>query len=141
MPWAAGLRRVAKVLMIDCTVDSSTMVDLLRGRSDVTSVLQPYAQIGLSHVAFGELLLGALKSTNSTELARTLTAVTGLTLLHGNEESAMIYAVIRRDLERNGTPIPHNDIWIAAAAIQFDVPLITRDHHFRQISHLQLVEY
>jgi tRNA(fMet)-specific endonuclease VapC len=37
--------------------------------------------------------------------------------------------------------IPQNDIWIAAAALQANVPLVTRDHHFRRISQLQLVEY
>ena len=117
------------------------MVDVLRGRSGVALALERYAQIGLSHVALGELLLGAFKSNVSTELSRTLQAVTGLTLLHGDSKTAVIYAGIRRDLERKGTPIPHNDIWIAAASIQADVPLVTRDQHFRHIGQLKLVEY
>jgi len=117
------------------------MVDVLRGRGNVASALQPFSQIGLSHVALGELLLGALKSTNPTELPRTLTAVTGLTLLEGNATTAAIYATIRHDLEKQGTPIPHNDIWIAASALQANVPLVTRDQHFRHISQLQIIAY
>ncbi len=61
-----------------------------------------------------------------------------MTLLHGDGNTAVIYAGLRRDLERKGKMIPQNDLWIAAASIQADVPLITRDQHFRRISQLKL---
>jgi tRNA(fMet)-specific endonuclease VapC len=86
--------------------------------------------------------LGAIKSSNAhRELAKMLQLVIGMTVVHGDIRTSVIYAQIRRDLERQGNIIPQNDIWIAAASIQADVPLVTRDHHFRRIGQLKLVEY
>jgi tRNA(fMet)-specific endonuclease VapC len=127
--------------MIDCTVDSTTLIDALRGKQLPHSISVRFSQAGISHVALGELMLGVLKSTNPQELARTVRAIRGMTLLHGDANTAIIYAGIRRDLERQGNMIPQNDIWIAAASIQADVPLISRDPHFRRISQLKLVDY
>jgi tRNA(fMet)-specific endonuclease VapC len=127
--------------MIECTVDSTTIIDALRGRQLPHLISVRFSQAGISHVALGELMLGVLKSTNSQELTRTLRLVRGMTLLHGDGDTAVIYAGVRRDLERQGSMIPQNDIWIAAASIQADVPLVTRDQHFRRISQLKLVEY
>jgi tRNA(fMet)-specific endonuclease VapC len=127
--------------MIECTVDSTTIIDTLRGKREVARALTQFSEIGLSHVALGELLLGVFKSSDSGELNRTLRVIRGMTLLHGDGDTAVIYAGIRRDLERQGSMIPQNDIWIAAASLQANVPLVTRDQHFRCISQLKLVEY
>jgi tRNA(fMet)-specific endonuclease VapC len=127
--------------MIECTVDSTTIIDALRGRQLPHAISTRFSQAGISHVALGELMLGVLKSTDSQELTKTLRFIRGMTLLHGDGDTAVIYAGLRRDLESNGTIIPQNDIWIAAASIQADVPLVTRDQHFRRISQLKLVEY
>jgi tRNA(fMet)-specific endonuclease VapC len=92
-------------------------------------------------VTLAELLLGAFKSSQPNELTRTLGLVTGMILLYGDARTAIIYARIRQELERRGTVIPQNDIWIAAASIQADVPLITRDSHFAQIHELKVISY
>jgi tRNA(fMet)-specific endonuclease VapC len=39
-------------------------------------------------------------------------------------------------LKLKGTPIPENDIWIAAIAMQFELPLVTRDKHFDKIERI-----
>jgi len=127
--------------MIECTFDSTTLIDTLRGKRKVGNVLTQFSEIGISHVALGELLLGVFKSSDSRESTKTLQLIRGMTLLHGDDTTAVIYAGIRRDLERQGNMIPQNDIWIAAASIQANAPLVTRDQHFRHISQLKLVEY
>jgi tRNA(fMet)-specific endonuclease VapC len=127
--------------MIECAIDSTTIIDVLRGKPEAGNVITRFSEIGISHTALGELMLGVLKSTNSQELARTLRLLRGMTLLHGDGDTAVIYAGIRRDLESFGNMIPQNDVWIAAAALQANVPLVTRDQHFRRISQLKLVEY
>jgi tRNA(fMet)-specific endonuclease VapC len=81
------------------------------------------------------------KTGDRNELTKTARAIAGMTLLHGDAMTAIIYARIRRDLESAGSMIPQNDIWIAAASIQADVPLITRDRHFEHVRHLKLVKY
>ena len=45
--------------------------------------------------------------------------------------------VIKDRLRRNGRPIPNNDIWIAAIAMQNDLILVTRDSHFDEVESLQ----
>jgi tRNA(fMet)-specific endonuclease VapC len=127
--------------MIDCTVDSNTIIDALRGEALPDAISVRFNNAGISHVALGELLLGVLKSSNRKERDNVAHLVRGMTLLHGDERTAVVYAGIRNDLERQGNMIPQNDIWIAAASVLANVPLLTRDQHFRRISQLQVVDY
>ena len=50
------------------------------------------------------------------------------------EETATHYAAIRQQLKRAGSPLPGNDVWIAALARQHDLPVLSRDAHFDAIS-------
>jgi len=45
-------------------------------------------------------------------------------------ETAMSYALVRTSLKAKGTPIPGNDAWIAALAMEHKLPVLSRDHHF-----------
>jgi len=51
-------------------------------------------------------------------------------------ETAREYGQIKNSLRAKGKPIPENDIWIAAIAIQYDLTLVTRDGHFTEIEGL-----
>ena len=51
-------------------------------------------------------------------------------------ETAEQYARLFVQLKRAGTPIPDNDLWIAALALEHDLMLITRDRHFQDIPQL-----
>ena len=53
-------------------------------------------------------------------------------------QTAREYAQIRAQLRRAGTPIPENDVWIAALAKEHGWPLATDDEHFRRIAGLRL---
>ncbi len=44
--------------------------------------------------------------------------------------ASKVFAQLKANLKRNGTPVPENDIWIAAVAIENDLPLFTTDNHF-----------
>jgi tRNA(fMet)-specific endonuclease VapC len=57
-------------------------------------------------------------------------------ILPVGEETAAHYAVIRQELKKAGTPLPGNDVWIAAVARQHDLPILTRDAHFDSVSGL-----
>lgn len=45
------------------------------------------------------------------------------------------------ELRKKGRPIPTNDVWIAAIALQYEFTLIARDKHFKEIKHLDLKEW
>jgi tRNA(fMet)-specific endonuclease VapC len=58
-----------------------------------------------------------------------------------DELTAENYGEIKAFLRKNGTPIPENDIWIAAIAMRFKLQLITRDQHFNHIKNLDLLAW
>lgn len=51
-------------------------------------------------------------------------------LLYPDRETADWYAAIRFELKKNGTPIPENDVWVAALARQFNLEIASQDAHF-----------
>jgi predicted nucleic acid-binding protein len=53
------------------------------------------------------------------------------------DETAMSYAMVRIGLKAKGTPIPANDAWIAALALQHKLPVLSRDRHFDAVSQLR----
>jgi tRNA(fMet)-specific endonuclease VapC len=127
--------------MIDCSLDACVLIDLMKGRSGALKVVGRFSRLGISHVVLGELLLGSHKSGNIQESDKILNALEGITVLSGNAVTAAIYAELRFELEKAGLMIPQNDVWIAAVALQANVPLITRDEHFRRVPKLKLVFY
>ena len=54
-------------------------------------------------------------------------------------EISVEYAQVFRQLQERGTPIPQNDIWIAATALVRHAPLCTLDDHFKNVEELELV--
>jgi tRNA(fMet)-specific endonuclease VapC len=92
----------------------------------------------LASPTVGELYYGAQKSDNVTEnLRRVNTFVENHVCLSCDLETARWYGIIRNQLQKKGRPIPNNDIWIAAVAMQRGLILATRDSHFDEIESLQ----
>ena len=56
-------------------------------------------------------------------------------------DTARLYGAIKNQLRRNGTPIPDNDIWIAALAQQHGAVIVTRDSHFDAVENLAVVRW
>lgn len=77
-------------------------------------------------------MLGGLKSRNRQELEEFL-AHPVVEEIPVDREIAPIYGEIFTDLRKAGTPVPVNDIWIAATAARAGVPVLTYDRHFRYI--------
>jgi len=61
-----------------------------------------------------------------------------VTLLPVDELTAERYAAVFIGLRKAGTPIPTNDMWVAASAIQHGLSLFTHDGHFRTIDGLRV---
>ncbi len=64
--------------------------------------------------------------------------LTKATVLSSDAMTSKEYGKIKSDLRKKGKPIPENDIWIAAVAIQYDLKLITKDSHFEYIDDLDI---
>ena len=64
-----------------------------------------------------------------------------MVLLSPGATTAEHYGRIRAQLAQSGTPIPENDIWIAALALEHQLPLAARDAHFDRVTGLQVLNW
>lgn len=108
----------------------------MRGHEDVLDRLQRAEEIALTTIVLGELLEGFRRGTrqaqNLDELKR-FRASPRVKTLPLDEDTAHRYAEILSHLRRAGTPIPINDVWIAASAMQFGLCVVTTDSHFERV--------
>ena len=123
-------------------LDSSVVIPHLRGHLDLAAQVASNEPLFLPLTALGELYKGAFKS-NQPQKNRLLleTFLQTVALLHPDTATAVHYAQISVELERQGTPIPENDLWIAAMALECAMPLATRDAHFGHVPGLQLLRW
>ncbi len=98
--------------------------------------------IFLPLVVIGELkagfLLGNKFAKNMVELDSFL-SMNNLEILYPNLITTDIYADLFKQLRKKGSPIPTNDIWIAALALQHSASLVTLDKHFGFVDGLELI--
>jgi tRNA(fMet)-specific endonuclease VapC len=101
-----------------------------------------FASSGLSFIpsiVLGELVFGAHKSARLTEnLARIEGFVRDVPVLACDAATAMRYGALKGRLRAKGRPIPDNDLWIAALALERALTLVTRDDHFSHVEGLAL---
>jgi tRNA(fMet)-specific endonuclease VapC len=123
-------------------VDTSVVVAYFRG----DQVLQPHfagaAPVNLSWVVVGELYYGAQRAKRRQEqLTYIHDLLTYAVVLFPDHDTTEIYGQLKAELAQLGKPIPDNDLWIAATALQYDLPLATRDAHFAQVPRLKTLAW
>jgi tRNA(fMet)-specific endonuclease VapC len=117
-------------------LDTSAYSALLRGNEDIQRALQEADDIYLNPVVLGELLAGFVhgsREKKNRDILKEFLASPRLQVVDINEETSERYAVIINYLWEQGTPIPTNDLWIAATAMQHGLKLVTTDAHYRSI--------
>ena len=115
-------------------LDSNIVIALFNRDADVTRRLAETEEVFLSTIVLGELIYGALYSSLVEEnLAKIDFLAVRLPPLPVDPAIAREYGRIKQELRDRGTPIPENDIWIAATAIRHELILATRDAHFNAI--------
>ena len=88
----------------------------------------------------GEARFGALNSNRPQANLKQLDEfVARCRVLAADAITAMVYADIRFALKNAGTPIPENDIWIAAICVQHEMTLATADKHFLSVKGISLI--
>ena len=117
-------------------LDTNRITDLFRGDLELAEQLSTAEEVWIPLFALGEIKAGFQGGTqqrrNESLLNRLLAKPTVDVLLPGRE-TAEQYARIFVQLRRAGTPVPDNDLWIAALVLEHDLVLITRDRHFERI--------
>lgn len=115
--------------------DTNVVIAAFREEARVLEKLRkiPSEQIFVTVIVLGELHYGARKSARTEENLRRLEAFTeNSNVLPCDAATARVYGSVREALRRKGRPIPDNDTWIAAVALQHDLVLASRDAHFEQ---------
>jgi len=122
-------------------MDTNAYASLKRGHAESISIVQRAPFIAMSSTVLGELLggfaVGAKEAQNRQELEVFL-ASPRVRLHVVDRDTAEKYAVIFASLRASGTPIPTNDMWIAASAIQHGLSLFSFDAHFQRVQGLRV---
>ena len=117
-------------------LDTSAYISFLRGHQGVKQVIQRADEINLNPMVLGELLAGYMKGkreARNREIMQEFMESPRVRLRAIDEETSERYAAIFNYLREKGTPIPTNDLWIAATAMQFGLRVVTTDRHFQKV--------
>jgi tRNA(fMet)-specific endonuclease VapC len=121
---------------VNVLLDTSAYSQLRRGHQAILNVVERSETVALPTIVLGELhsgfRAGNRNAENTAYLARFLSKPS-VRVLNVTEETALRYAEIDVYLRKRGRPIPSNDVWIAAVALEHGLQLLTLDAHFREI--------
>ena len=121
-------------------LDTNVVIPVLRQeKSALAGVEQAEGSLFVSVITLGELRFGARKSGRIEEnLQKVEQFAVESEVLLCDEETSRLYGEVKDGLRRKGRPIPENDIWIAATALQGRLALVTRDAHFEHVDGLKI---
>jgi tRNA(fMet)-specific endonuclease VapC len=114
-------------------LDTNRYVDLCKGAADTADLVATAEAVFLPFVVLAELRAGfalGRRGADNERVLRRFLMKDGVHVLYADEQTTHHYASVFRQLRRQGTPIPTNDVWIAALVLQHNLVLHVRDRHF-----------
>jgi tRNA(fMet)-specific endonuclease VapC len=124
---------------VRAALDTNRLTDLFHGDAALAEWLGTCEQVWIPLIVLAEIKAGFLGGTQhgrNEALLQALLAKPTVEVLLPGRQTAEHYARLFVQLKRAGTPVPDNDLWIAALALEHDLLLITRDRHFENIPQL-----
>jgi tRNA(fMet)-specific endonuclease VapC len=122
-------------------LDTNAYSEYFRGRLELKEVVEEADEVIMSPIVIGELIggfkIGTRENRNRETLIKFL-GKPGIEILDITMTTAEVYGEILSLLHKKGKPIPTNDVWIAAQAIENGAELVTNDRHFEEISGLRV---
>ena len=123
-------------------LDTNAVIALQRGDPALVALLNDTGEWFLNAVVLGELYYGAYRSQRVAEnLAVVDRWSVQVEVLPVDSVTARVFGEVHRQLRAKGRPIPENDIWIAATALQYQLEVVSQDDHFREVAGLSLVRW
>lgn len=115
-------------------LDTNALSAFIDGEPSVGAILGQSARAAIPVIVLGEFRYGIVGSRHRRTYETWLDShLRHFELLGIVAETTLPYAELRAALKRLGRPIPANDAWIAALAIQHRLPILSRDLHFDAI--------
>ncbi len=127
---------------MNLALDTNRYVDLCRGVSPTVDLVATADTVYLPFVVVGELRAGfalGRRGAENERVLRRLLQKEGVRLLLADDQTTFHYAAVFRQLREQGTPIPTNDIWIAALVLEHNLVLHARDEHFDHLAQVPRV--
>ena len=118
-------------------LDTNAYTRLLTGEEDVLDVLGTAEIVYMSIFVLGELyagFAGGTKERGNRDTLNRFLLKPSVKILNATSETAEVFGMVKQDLKRAGTPLPINDVWIAAHALETGSTLVTYDDHFKKIA-------
>jgi tRNA(fMet)-specific endonuclease VapC len=126
-------------LAVRVAIDTHRYVDLCKGVAETVEILETADVVVLPFVVLAELRAGFLLGRRQVENERSLHALLlkeGVEVFYADDQTTHHYASVYRQLRKQGTPIPTNDMWLAALVLQHNLALHARDRHFDHLPQL-----
>ena len=123
-------------------LDTNIIIRLFAEDAKILQKVDESEEIFVPSIVIGELCYGAF---NSKKVKSNISKIEKLTseveILDCDYDIGMEYGEIKKELKDKGTPIPDNDIWIAAISRQYNIELISRDEHFKYVENLKWIKW
>jgi tRNA(fMet)-specific endonuclease VapC len=115
-------------------LDTNALSALAEDKDGIVEALGSTHELAIPVVVLGEYRYGIAFSRDFSHYAQWLDElIESCRVLVVDEKTTRHYADIRVELKCAGTPIPANDIWVAALARQHALSILSRDHHFDKV--------
>lgn len=114
-------------------IDTNAYSNLRKGNQQLQALLDECDEILVPAATYAELMYGFLRGSRFAEnesLLNEFLREDGITFQPVTQSIAERWAYVKATLMKNGTPIPENDIWIAATALESGARVLSYDHHF-----------
>ncbi len=125
-------------------LDTNIYSAFKNGNGKIRDILENADEILIPATVLGELYsgfqIGRLTEKNLIELDDFLSK-SGVSIVEINKSIAFRYGFITKILRKHGTPIPTNDIWIAASAMDTGSIILSSDKHFKEIPGLIVLDF
>ena len=123
-------------------LDTNALSALADGTPAFERAAHGVVRFSIPVIVLGEFLFGIGRSRHRRQYEQWLEElIEASDVLQVDRETAARYAAVRGELRRRGRPIPSNDTWIAALALQHDLTLLSRDAHFDEVSAVRRVHW
>ena len=121
-------------------LDTNAVSAILAGDNTIRPVLEIVRTLVIPAIVVGEYRYGIAMSRKQAELDAAFDQlVRRITFAPVDEPITRRYAQVRHALRDAGTPIPENDVWIAATAAHYQMPVLSRDAHFDRMPGIKRV--
>ena len=127
---------------MDLILDTNALSAIAEGEREAAKQFARASRVAIPVIVLGEYRFGIAHSRHQREYERWLEEMVSVcNVLEVSEETATWYAELRGQLKDCGTPIPSNDVWIAALCRQHTLSIMSRDRHFDLVKGLRRLDW